>query len=303
MTNIKYKDSVFSFIFSNPNTLRELYGALEGITLPPDVPVIINTLSDVLFKDRVNDISFEIAGKLVVLIEHQSTINPNIAMRLLMYIARIYEKMIKDKNLYANRKILIPQPEFFVLYNGISPYPDEQIIKLSDMFESTESLGLPIQQHSALELAVRVININEGKNEQIAQRCRTLAEYRAFIAKAREFEQGGENRGESVKKAVIYCRSHDILKEFLESNATEVMNMLMTEWNWDDAIAVAREEGLEDGREEGAEETKVEIARNAFGLGIPAETVQKMTGLDMEVIAGIQTESIARKPQQKNIAD
>ena len=69
--NNKYKASVFTFLFSDPDLLRELYCALEGVTLPAGVPVTINTLSEVLFMDRVNDISFEIGGKLVVLIEHQ----------------------------------------------------------------------------------------------------------------------------------------------------------------------------------------------------------------------------------------
>ena len=70
--NTKYKDSLFSFLFSDPDTLRELYSALEDITLPPDIPVTINTLEGILFKGRVNDISFEIGDKLVILIEHQS---------------------------------------------------------------------------------------------------------------------------------------------------------------------------------------------------------------------------------------
>ena len=39
--NFRYKDSVFSFLFGNPDTLRELYGAIEGVTLPPDIPVTI----------------------------------------------------------------------------------------------------------------------------------------------------------------------------------------------------------------------------------------------------------------------
>ena len=51
--NTKYKDSVFSFLFSDPDLLRELYCALEGVDLPPGVPVIINTLQNVLFMPRV----------------------------------------------------------------------------------------------------------------------------------------------------------------------------------------------------------------------------------------------------------
>jgi hypothetical protein len=81
---------------------------LEGVTLPKDVPVIINTPHDVLYMDMINDISFEIGGKLVILIEHQSTINPNMALRLLMYIARVYEKIIGDKNIYSTRSIPLP---------------------------------------------------------------------------------------------------------------------------------------------------------------------------------------------------
>ena len=37
-TNNKYKNSVFTLLFSDPALLRELYCALEGICLPPDVP-------------------------------------------------------------------------------------------------------------------------------------------------------------------------------------------------------------------------------------------------------------------------
>jgi hypothetical protein len=133
--NDKYKDSLFSWLFSDPATLRELYGAIEGIQLDPTVPVTINTLEGVLFMERINDISFEIAGKLVVLTEHQSTVNPNMAIRLLMYVARIYEKIIAGRTIYSSKKRLIPRPEFIVLYNGADPYPDESILKLSDSFE------------------------------------------------------------------------------------------------------------------------------------------------------------------------
>jgi len=280
--NIKYKDSVFSLLFSDPDLLRELYGALEGVSLPADIPVTINTLQDVLFKDRINDISFAIGDKLVILIEHQSTINPNIAFRLLLYIAKIYEKIIGAKNIYASRLIHIPRPEFFVLYNGVSPYPDEELLKLSNAFEN--GLLPDMKKASpALELEVRVININQGRNQEIAEKCKTLGEYSAFIEKVREFEKETDNLEEAVKKAVIYCRDHDILKEFLEKNATEVLSMLMTEWKWEDALACSYEEGLEEGREEGS----FSIAQNLVKLGFPIETVITATQLDPEKIKAL----------------
>ena len=156
--NIRYKDSVFSFLFSDSVILRELYCALEDVSLPEDIPVTINTLQNVLFMDRVNDISFEIGGKLVILLEHQSTINPNMALRLLMYITRVYEKIVGDRSIYKSKKIRLPRPEFFVLYNGVSPYPKKEILKLSDAFEETGSLGIVEKGSSALELTVKVIN-------------------------------------------------------------------------------------------------------------------------------------------------
>jgi len=68
--------------------------------------------------------------------------------------------------------------------------------------------------------------------------------------------------------------------------------MIFTEWNWDDALEVAREEGREDGFEEGMEQGREEgmergiefTARNALSKGIPIQTVQEITGLSMEKI-------------------
>ena len=285
--NKKFKSSVFSMLFSDPDLLRELYCALDGVSLPKDVPVTINTLEDVLFMDFINDISFEIDGKLVVLIEHQSTINPNMALRLLMYIGRVYEKIVDEKNVYSGKPLKIPRPEFFVLYNGVEPYPDEKIYRLSEAFENLKSLGLVEKEVPALEIIVKVININEGRNEAVAARCKKLAEYSAFVAKVRSLEKELGSLEEAIKEAVKYCQKHDILKEFLELHAGEVLNMLYTEWNMDDALAVRYEEGHEEGIEEGRVNEKIEIARNLLAEGSTPDFIQKITGLDIEAIENL----------------
>ena len=282
--NTKYKDSVFSFLFSDPCLLRELYCALEGVTLPPDVPVTINTLQDVLFMDKINDISFEIDKKLIILVEHQSTINPNMCLRLLMYIARVYEKIIDRKKTYSQQRLPLPRPEFFVLYNGKAEYPDETIMKLSGSYVGVESLGLTEKSDPALELVVKVINITHGRNEKIASRCKTLWSYSAFVGKVYEYEKEGNDLEGAIKKAINYCLEHDILREFFEKNATEVMNMLLTEWNWEEAKQVWQEES----REEGIETT----ARNALAKGYPLEAIHDITGLDMETLNRLASEKI-----------
>ncbi len=289
--NDKFKNSMFTMLFSDPDILRELYCALEGVSLPKDVPVTINTLENALFMGRINDVSFEIGGKLVVLVEHQSTINANMALRLLMYIGRVYEKIIEGGNVYSAKLLKIPRPEFFVLYNGTDPFPDKKIYRLSEAFEKLKELGLEEKDTPALELVVRVVNINDGRNGEIAARCEKLEEYSVFVSKAREFIKKLGSREEGIKKTVRYCVKHGILKEFLKLHAMEVLSMLFTEWNLDDAIAVARKEAREDGIEEGMEKghvsEKLKIARNLLAEGSTLEFVQKITGLDLETITNL----------------
>jgi hypothetical protein len=294
-SNRQYKDSVFSFLFNDPAALRELYGALAGIELPPDIPIAINTLEGVLYKTLLNDISFEIDKKLVILIEHQSTINPNMAVRLLLYMAKVYEKLISERNLYGRKKLSIPRPEFIVLYNGTEPYPDEAVLKLSDAFEDALSLGLPRDNPPALELTVKVYNINQGHNEAINRRCKRLNGYSVLIAKVREYEAelaGGrkpqrlsdDEKEKAMTKAVRWCIANNILRPFLETHGSEVVNMLMSEWKLEDALVIEREEAREEAREEVREET----ARNALVEGLPIEIVQKITGLDLETIKSLR---------------
>jgi hypothetical protein len=175
--NRQYKDSVFSLLFNTPDAVRELYETLMNVKLPPDATVTITTLKNVLYKTLRNDLAFEVAGKLVVLVEHQSTINPNMAIRILLYLAGVYEILTAGMSLYGRKKLTLPRPECVVLYNGVEDYPDECIINLSDSFADAASLGLSPDILPALELRVRVININRGRNEELLGRSKILEGY------------------------------------------------------------------------------------------------------------------------------
>jgi predicted transposase/invertase (TIGR01784 family) len=67
------------------------------------------------------------------------------------------------------------------------------------------------------------------------------------------------------------------------------MNMLLTEWNMEDALAVRFEEGMEkgwsmgreEGREEGWSEGRSEFARNALINGLSLDTISAITGMDI----------------------
>ena len=259
--NREHKDSVFKLLFSEPEILRELYSAIEGVDLPPDIPIDINTISGVLVKGIRNDISFIIDKRLVLLTEHQSTINPNMPLRVFRYFGKVLNKIVNYDKAFNRQLIKIPRPKFIVLYNGKSPFPEHVTLKLSDAFMDTEGLTGENDQVS-LELTVDVYNINNGQNKEIQRKCDTLNEYGIFIEKIREYESTGLSLDEALKCAVKYCIENNILRDFLMKHGSEVIAMLVEEYTTEDflkamveeALEEAREEGLEKGREEGREE-------------------------------------------------
>jgi len=70
------------------------------------------------------------------------------------------------------------------------------------------------------------------------------------MAKIYTYLEEFENLEDAVEKAIKFCEKHDIMKEFLKVHGSEVLNMLLEEWNTEDAIAFAREESREETREE-----------------------------------------------------
>jgi hypothetical protein len=240
-TNRKYKDSVFTLLFGEKNNLLELYNAIRNTNYGRDTDIRITTLENVLFMERINDISFVIEGKLVVLIEHQSTVNPNMPLKMLIYMGRNYEKIIDKDALYSTKKMSIPKPEFIVLYNGVDECPDRQDLKLSDMFIEPLEEGI-----ASLELVVNVYNINKGRNEEMATRSEKLRGYEFFIYLIREYLKTGIDRNSAISRAVGDCIRQNVLKDFLEKHGSEVHNMVFGEWNWDDAKRVWQREAREE---------------------------------------------------------
>ncbi|MCL2214585.1 MAG: Rpn family recombination-promoting nuclease/putative transposase [Treponema sp.] len=288
--NTKHKTSVFSTLFSDPETLRELYSAIEGVDVPKDAVICINILSDVLFMGQLNDVSFTINDQLVVLIEHQSTINNNIPIRMLMYIGRVYEKIIERERLYQKKLVKIPAPEFIVLYNGVDQFPDYKELRLSDAFMNIKGL----ESIESLELVAHVYNINHGRNPQMLERSRNLDGYSIFIAKIRDYRKE-LSLEESVKAAIKYCIGNDILVQFLKDNSSEVINMLTEEPSMEEIIEIRfqealeeiREESHEEGREEGLEQASIQIAKNLLTEGSSHEFIHKITGLNLDVIKNL----------------
>ena len=97
-----------------------------------------------MYMNIINDVSCLVDNKIIVLAEHQSTINENMPLRFLQYIARLYEKLQAPTDRYLRKLSKIPLPEFYVFYNGLDDYPESTILKLSDAF-ITKPEQVPLQ--------------------------------------------------------------------------------------------------------------------------------------------------------------
>jgi hypothetical protein len=280
-TNRNYKDSVFRMIFNDEREALGIYNSVGELDYPPDTTVKIVTLDDVLFKEQKNDLAFIIDNRLIVLTEHASTFTQNYPVRFLMYIAREYEKLIDRKDVYKEKLIKLPAPEFIVLYNGIAEQPDKQVLRLSEAFDIGEG------EHfgkNALELTVRVVNINKGRNSKLVKKSKTLVAYVEFIAKARYYEaEQNLPRAKAVSEAVKYCINNGILVDFLQKHGSEVNNMLFTEWNWEEAMEVRAEEAAEDAREQITRTAVVKLKREKT----PDEVIARAFSLPIEQVRAI----------------
>ena len=121
--NRTYKSTVFTMLYADRGNLLDLYNAMTGKHYDDPELLEINTLENAIYMTIKNDVSFLIDGRLS-LYEHQSTKNPNLPLRFLLYISHLYSRMTKDKNLYGTARVQIPAPEFVVFYNGREWMPD-----------------------------------------------------------------------------------------------------------------------------------------------------------------------------------
>jgi len=227
---------------------------LTGQNLPPDVEIKFTTLEDVIYMTRKNDISFLLENVFIILFEHQSTINENMPIRDLIYYATIIQRIYNNKKFYEPSKVLLPRPEFIMLYNGTQEMPDYSELKLSDNFAGSGE--------THLQLTVKVYNINEGRNPEIMKRCEVLEQYSQFVSAVREASKNGELTDADLKRLFQECIDHGILPDFLREYGREAVNMLFEELTEEEALDIYRKggfkQGLAEGRERGLAEGRAE---------------------------------------------
>lgn len=243
-----YKDTVFRMIYKDAEELLALYNAVNGTCYEDSEEMEITTLDNAVYMNMKNDISC-ILDMRMNLYEHQSTVNPNIPLRDLFYVARLYEKFTAGKDIYSTKEILLPTPRFIIFYNGREVQPERKVIKLSDSFEREGEVNL--------ELTVVQLNINPGYNEELKRECPSLHEYMCYVEKVRVYKETMPIE-KAVGTAVDECIKEGILADFFRKNKAEAIQMSIFEYDEELHNKTLRQEGYEDGHADGKTEGKAE---------------------------------------------
>lgn len=270
--NKKYKDRLFRLVFGDRRRLLDLYNALNGSHYEDPDALEITTLDDAVYLSMKNDLSFLVNGVLN-LYEHQSTYNPNMPVRGFFYLADVYRKYVVEYklNLYGSRLAKLPAPKYLVFYNGRKEEPDRKVLRLSDAFQGGRNA------EPCLELCAVMLNINLGHNQELMERCRTLKEYAQFVDRVRRMIAETGALESAVDRAVKDCIRDGILENFLSSHRAEVLDVILTDYNEQEYIAMEREEAWEDGKSEGLTEGLSE------GLSVSREAILDLLGEHGEI--------------------
>ena len=229
--NREHKDRLFKIIFQEKPDLLSLYNAINGTSYDNPEDLTITTMEDVIYISMKNDVSFILDDQLN-LYEHQSTVSGNLPIRGVFYLSRQYDEYVQahELNLFSSAVQKLPFPPFYVFYNGTAAMPDRVELKLSDAFirnEHTKDL-MP-----ALECTATLLNINEGHNLELMDNCKALREYSQFIKLLRENLKNYANKKQAIVDTINYCIKHGILKQRLMKEKGKVVDVLLTECDWD----------------------------------------------------------------------
>ena len=225
--NRTFKSTLFIMLFEDRKNLLELYNAITGKHYADPELLEINTLENAIYMSMKNDVSFLIDGRLS-LYEHQSTKNPNLPLRFLLYISHLYSRLTVKANLYGERIVRIPAPEFIIFYNGKDEMPERQL-------EAT------------------LLNISGTNNRKLKDACRTLRDYAIYTDKIRMYTETME-LPEAVDRAINECIKEDVLRDFLMEYKAEARAMSIFEYDQERHMQQEREAGIEKGRRQGEEQ-------------------------------------------------
>lgn len=243
-SNREYRSDVFSMMLQIPAYALDVYNVINDSNYTDSNLVEIIMLENGFSLSIRNDASF-IIGTDLNIYEHQSSKNPNMALREILYFANIIQNYIKSRklNLYGRKIVKIPAPRFVVFYNGVEICEEYEEYNLEDVFENSNS---DIQIH----MTAKVYNINPGNNDILKQKSYVLNGYCIFVEKIREYEAKME-LDKAIDKAIQECIRDGIMSDFFREHEGEIKKVIKLDFSHERLIEFAKEESYQEGHEAG----------------------------------------------------
>ena len=243
-TNREYRDRLFKFIFGNSENKEwtlSLYNAVNDSNYQNADDIEFNTISDAVYMSMKNDVSFLI-NDTFNFYEQQSTYNPNIPIRFLIYIGMVYSRYVErdSYNRFSKTIQRAPTPKCICFYNGKDETEDRFQLKLTDSFEFANK--------SDVEVTVTMLNINYEHNKALMEACAPLNEYSWFVNEISANKTKNNTLEDAVDAALNKMPDNFRIREFLFNNKAEVKRMCITEYDEQKAFAQQRAEGIAEGQ-------------------------------------------------------
>lgn len=285
----EYKDSFFRDLVGLDKDANvrflDVVNAAFGTNLTLENAKIEDVSIDNVFYTKLrSDVAKIVNGTLIILLEHQSTINENMPLRMLEYAAQTYMNILNARDRYKMCLQKIPRPLFVVFYNGKADFPAEKTLRLSDAFMDTTDNDV------MLELQVKVININLRKKCDILHKSSVLRDYSVLCANIEDCQKQGES--DYVRAGILRTMEGGTLCEYLKRNITEAAGMLMAEYDYDTDMAVKKEEWEEQVWKKAMAQGMAQGMEQGYASGVAWQKAQseKMIAQLQAQIASLQAE-------------
>ena len=287
--NREYKSDVFSMLLEDKANALEVYNALNDSDYdrPEDVEIIL--LEKGISLSIRNDATF-IIDMYMNFYEHQSTYNPNMPLRDLIYYANTMEKQLKQekRDLFSRQLIMIPTPRFAVFYNGTEKRPEQEIMRLSDAF-------LHPMEVPEMELTCTVYNINPECNGELLEKSEVLRGYMTFVELVRRLEREYNSLETAIDRAMEECIRQHIFEDFFRGRKDEVRKMTQLDFTWERREELIRmeerAEGHAEGHAEGYKQAHIDAIKKMISKGYFKEQILELDYSEEEYQQAIQENS------------
>ena len=155
------------------------------------------------------------------------------------------------------------------------------------------------REEDALQLIVKVYNINTGKNAEILKKCETLRQYSRFVEIVRSYGHIDQLTSAAMVQIMEQCQEENVLTEFMEHYGTELIEMLFKELTREEDLEISRLDGYDAGQKDGfskgeqsgfskGERTAaLAIAKGMQKEHIASDVIAKITGLTLAEIENL----------------